>query len=136
VNKLSGKSVQDREAKKFTKYWSPDEQIINKEMVKASGRETIIFDPVRDGPYEEWQGFHPSKIIDDDFIKAVRVIKPGLTRADVKPVGTIELERLEEECNTMKSKGDTCVTPMYLRDLAVKYKFTSGNCNVFKFAEL
>jgi hypothetical protein len=131
---LGDLSVDDKGAtKKVTGDWrvpgarlTTKEQIKRKEMARASGRETVNFEPDLEGSFEEWKGFQPSKITEDDCIKAVRVMKPGLTRADVNLVAAKDLERLEEEFNAMKAKGDTCITPEYLRDLAVKYKFTQG----------
>jgi hypothetical protein len=131
LNNLRGLSVDEGAANRSCKFWTPEEQIKSKEKVKASGRETIVFDPVSDGPYETWQGFQPSKIKEKDCIKAVRVIKPGLTKAKVKPVSAEDLEKLMGEFKAKKAKGDINITPKYLVDLAVKYKFTTGNYRLF-----
>jgi hypothetical protein len=78
-----------------------------------------------DGSFEEWKGFQPSKITREEGIKEVRVIKPGL--ANVKPLDAMELDRLKEEFRATRAPGDMYITPEYLQELAVKYKFTHGN---------
>jgi hypothetical protein len=53
----------------------------------------------------------------------VRVIKPGLTKAKVMHGSEEDLEKLMEEFNVSWRS----ISTSYLRCLAVKYKFNTGN---------
>ena len=60
---------------KSSRKWTTEEQIEYKRRVKSSGDETLVFDPEKDGSFEDWAGFRPSQIGQDEGIRAVRVNK-------------------------------------------------------------
>ena len=60
---------------KSSRKWTTEEQIEYKRRVKSSGGETLVFDPEKDGSFEDWTGFRPSQIGQDEGIRAVRVNK-------------------------------------------------------------
>ena len=41
---------------KSSRNWTPEEQIEYKRRVEASGDETLIFDPEKDGEFKDWIG--------------------------------------------------------------------------------
>jgi hypothetical protein len=93
------------------------------------GGTTIVYDPEKDGAFEEWEGFHPSKIKKEvDGIKAVRVERPGLTEADV--LKTVSKEDMElGELKPLKSNAQYRPRVWYLKSAILyrKSKLTTGN---------
>ena len=47
---------------KSSRKWTTEEQIEYKRRVKSSGDQTLVFDPEKDGSFEDWIGFRPSQI--------------------------------------------------------------------------
>jgi hypothetical protein len=92
------------------------------------GGTTIVYDPEKDGAFEEWEGFHPSKIKKEvDGIKAVRVERPGLTEADVlKTVSKEDMELGELKPLVMGAQYRPRVWYLKSAILYRKYKFTTG----------
>ena len=110
----------------FWKQWTPDDQIEYKKEVDTSGKDTIIFNPSKDGQFKEWIGFRPSQIRKKDCIKAVRVIRPGLSKQDVKPLSERDLEKVVNEFREQRAKGDTEITEGFLKRLGEKHDFKTG----------
>ena len=111
---------------KSSRNWTPEEQIEYKRRVEASGDETLIFDPEKDGEFKDWIGFRPSQISMDEGIKAVRVNRPGLTKEELNPVADDELAKVTKEFEEQKAKGDAAITKEFLVRLGLKYGFTIG----------
>ena len=111
---------------KLWKRWTPDDQIQYKKKVDTSGKDTIIYDPTMDGEFKDWIGFTPSQIRKQDGIKAVRVIRPGLSKKEVKPRSDKELEKVVKEFKKERAKGDEKITVTFLKRLGKKHGFTTG----------
>ena len=111
---------------KSSRDWTPEEQIEYKRRVEASGDETLVFDPEKDGSFKDWTGFRPSQIGMDEGIKAVSVNRRGLTKEDLNPVTDGDLEKTTKEFEEQKAKGDVNITKEFLANLALKYGFTVG----------
>ena len=112
--------------KQLWKLWTPNDQENYKKMVDASGKDTIIYDPTKHGQFKDWIGFAPSQIGRDDGIKSVRVIRPGLSKQDVKPLSETDLDKVVNEFKEQSAKGDKTITKEFLKKLGVKHGFTTG----------
>ena len=105
---------------------TPDEQVEYKKEVDTSGKDTIVYDPTKHGQFKDWPGFKPSQIRKTDGIKAVRVIRPGLSKHDVKPLTDGDLEKVVKEFKKQREKGDEKITVGFLTRLGKKHGFTTG----------
>ena len=112
--------------KQLWKLWTPNDQENYKKMVDASGKDTIIYDPTKHGQFKDWIGFAPSQIGRDDGIKSVRVIRPGLSKQDVKPLSETDLDKVVNEFKEQSAKGDKTITKEFLKKLGVKHGYTTG----------
>jgi hypothetical protein len=127
LKKVDGLSLQDKPTLEWKRVWDtkPEKYLDYKKELKASGLATIIYDPQKDGAIEEWKGFKPSQIkMKEDGIKAVRVMRPGMSRDKVKTVSQEDLDKVLAEFYASTSGAKTVE---YLAGLAKKYKFTTGN---------
>ena len=87
---------------KSSRKWTTEEQIEYKRRVKSSGGETLVFDPEKDGSFEDWAGFRPSQIGQDEGIRAVRVNKIQKD-SSLEIIGLIEaLGRKKERMERME----------------------------------
>ena len=111
---------------KLWKRWTPDDQIEYKKKVDTSGKDTIIYDPTKHGHFKDWMGFTPSQIRKEDGVKSVRVIRPGLTKQEVKPLSDRDLEKVVKEFKKQRAKGDEKITVGFLNRLGKKHGFTMG----------
>ena len=109
--------------------WTPKDQENYKKIVDASGKDTIIYDPTRI-QFKDWIGFTPSQIGRGDGIKSVRVIRPGLSKQDVKPLSETDLDKVVNEFKEQRAKGDKKITKEFLKKLGVKHGFTTGQYNL------
>lgn len=69
----------------------------------------------------------PSQIEKGQGIKAVKVIRQGLTQDDLKSVSEEDLDKMTREFKDKRAEGDRSVTQDFLKGLALKYGFTAGN---------
>ena len=107
--------------------WGTDEQVQYKAMIKSSGLRTVVYDPEHDGSeFQHWFGARPSQIEEERGIKAVKVIRQGLTQEDLKSVSEEDLERITKEFQGKRAEGDRSITEDFLKELAMKYHFTAG----------
>ena len=113
----------------FQSMWkriTPHEQVEYKKKVDTSGKDTIIYDPTEHGQFKDWIGSTPSQIRRNDGIKAVRVIRPGLSKQEVKPLSDRDLEKVVKEFKKQRAKGDKNITVGFLKRLGEKHGFTTG----------
>ena len=113
---------------KSSRKWTTEEQIEYKRRVKSSGDETLVFDPEKDGSFEDWAGFRPSQIGQDEGIRAVRVNKiqkDSSLNVDTEADGA-KLEKITKEFEEQRAKGDHAVTKQFLVELGLKHGFTIG----------
>ena len=116
------------------KRWSTDEQMQYKTKIKSSSLKTVIYDPAVDGyqdldqdsRFKQWFGARPLQIEKKHGIKAVKVIRQGLTQGDLKSVSEEDLEKITQEFKDKRGEGDRSVTEDFLKELAMKYGFTAG----------
>ena len=107
--------------------WGTDEQVQYKATIKSSGLRTVVYDPEHDGSeFQHWFGARPSRIGEERGIKAVKVIRQGLTQEDLKSVSEEDLERITKEFQHKRAEGDRSITEDFLKELAMKYHFTAG----------
>ena len=115
--------------------WGVEEQVQYKARIKSSGLETAVYgqdsvDHDIDG-FQRWFGARPSLIEEEQGIKAVKVIRPGLTQEDVKSVSEEDLERITKEFQDKRTEGDRSITKDFIKELAMKYHFTAGKWMIF-----
>ena len=111
---------------KSSRDWTTEEQIEYKKRIESSGLETLVFDPEKEDSFKDWVGFRPSQIGMDKGIKAVRVNRQGLTKEELDPVTSNELEKITKEFEDQRAKGDSSITKEFLIKLGLKHGFTIG----------
>ena len=110
---------------KSSKHWTPSEQIEYKEMVNNCGKTTLIYEP-NNGEFTKWTGFTPLEIGKDKRVRAVGVLRPSLTKQDLKEISTDDRESITRDFEKQRAKGDHAITQEFLKDLGLRYGFTSG----------